>query len=212
MVSAAQYNSIKTSAIIPSLILPHIVYMSTPCYLSPTDNTTSPLCFCNLPVPLPVSVNKTIEESVEEHRYVGSLSREKKAFEKLIDTKQHMVISLPDHQDDLQRERQADRELTLDTRSRARGNDDMGIGFGGRGELGAYPLPPPLSSTVYGDNSRGGRGGGENNKRGSFKVVIDVREFRSSLPSLLHASGFELVPRTLQVGDYVLTPEICIGL
>ncbi|KAI5200943.1 DNA repair protein [Aureobasidium subglaciale] len=42
------------------------------------------------------------------------------------------------------------------------------------------------------------------------RVVIDVREFRSSLPSLLHGRNMVIVPCTLTVGDYVLTPEICI--
>ena len=27
----------------------------------------------------------------------------------------------------------------------------------------------------------------------------------------MHLIGFEIVPRTLQVGDYVLSPEICVG-
>lgn len=42
------------------------------------------------------------------------------------------------------------------------------------------------------------------------RVIVDVREFRSSLPSLLHASGVEVVPVTLTIGDYVLSPEICV--
>ena len=41
--------------------------------------------------------------SVEQHRYTGSLSKEKKAFEALIVTKETMVISLPDHSEDLLR-------------------------------------------------------------------------------------------------------------
>lgn len=45
---------------------------------------------------------------------------------------------------------------------------------------------------------------------GRKKVVVDVREFRSTLPSMLHASRLTIVPRTLQVGDYVLSPEICV--
>ena len=40
---------------------------------------------------------------MEQHRYTGTLSKEKKAFESLIDTKEHMVISLPDHSEDLLR-------------------------------------------------------------------------------------------------------------
>ena len=42
------------------------------------------------------------------------------------------------------------------------------------------------------------------------RVVIDVREFRSSLPSLLHGRNMMVVPCMLTVGDYVLTPNICI--
>ncbi|KAF2135424.1 uncharacterized protein K452DRAFT_323063 [Aplosporella prunicola CBS 121167] len=42
------------------------------------------------------------------------------------------------------------------------------------------------------------------------RVVVDVREFRSSLPSLLHGRNMVVVPCMLTVGDYVLTPNICI--
>ncbi|KAI4262112.1 MAG: hypothetical protein L6R42_002703 [Xanthoria sp. 1 TBL-2021] len=42
------------------------------------------------------------------------------------------------------------------------------------------------------------------------RVVVDVREFRSSLPSLLHGRSMVVIPCMLTVGDYVLTPTICI--
>lgn len=42
------------------------------------------------------------------------------------------------------------------------------------------------------------------------RVVVDVREFRSSLPSLLHGRSMVIVPCMLTVGDYVLTPHICV--
>ncbi len=42
------------------------------------------------------------------------------------------------------------------------------------------------------------------------RVVVDVREFRSSLPSLIHGRSNVVVPCMLTVGDYVLTPEICV--
>ena len=41
-------------------------------------------------------------------------------------------------------------------------------------------------------------------------VVVDVREFRSSLPSLLHGRSMIVVPCTLTVADYVLSPTICV--
>ncbi|CAH0039276.1 unnamed protein product [Clonostachys solani] len=42
------------------------------------------------------------------------------------------------------------------------------------------------------------------------RVVVDVREFRSSLPSLLHGRSMVIVPCMLTVGDYILTPHICV--
>ncbi|KIJ60516.1 hypothetical protein HYDPIDRAFT_177372 [Hydnomerulius pinastri MD-312] len=42
------------------------------------------------------------------------------------------------------------------------------------------------------------------------QVIVDMREFRSTLPSLLHASGLLVIPATLTVGDYILTPDICV--
>ncbi|EPE26670.1 Restriction endonuclease-like protein [Glarea lozoyensis ATCC 20868] len=42
------------------------------------------------------------------------------------------------------------------------------------------------------------------------RVVVDVREFRSSLPSLLHGRNLIIVPCMLTVGDYILSPSICI--
>ncbi|CAI6366875.1 unnamed protein product [Macrosiphum euphorbiae] len=42
------------------------------------------------------------------------------------------------------------------------------------------------------------------------KVIVDMREFRSDLPVLLHRRGIDIEPVTLQVGDYILTPEMCV--
>ncbi|CAH0391346.1 unnamed protein product [Bemisia tabaci] len=41
-------------------------------------------------------------------------------------------------------------------------------------------------------------------------VIVDMREFRSELPSLLHKRGIDIDPVTLQVGDYILSPEMCV--
>lgn len=41
-------------------------------------------------------------------------------------------------------------------------------------------------------------------------VVVDVREFRSPLPSLLDGRSMKVVPCQLVVGDYILTPDICV--
>lgn len=58
------------------------------------------------------------------------------------------------------------------------------------------------------DTRTGGRGGKAT--RTGVKVVVDVREFRSALPSMLHKDGLVVLPITLEVGDYILSPQICV--
>uniref|UniRef100_A0A7S0GHP4 ERCC4 domain-containing protein n=1 Tax=Proboscia inermis TaxID=420281 RepID=A0A7S0GHP4_9STRA len=41
-------------------------------------------------------------------------------------------------------------------------------------------------------------------------IAVDVREFRSALPSILHQGGMRLAPVTLIVGDFVLSPVHCV--
>ena len=43
-----------------------------------------------------------------------------------------------------------------------------------------------------------------------MQVIVDMREFRSSLPPILYAEGLKIIPCTLQVGDYILSPTICV--
>ncbi|CAD7087672.1 unnamed protein product [Hermetia illucens] len=42
------------------------------------------------------------------------------------------------------------------------------------------------------------------------KIIVDMREFRSDLPCLIHRRGMEVIPVTITIGDYILTPEICV--
>lgn len=42
------------------------------------------------------------------------------------------------------------------------------------------------------------------------QVIVDMREFRSELPSLIHRRGIDIEPVTIDVGDYILTPDICV--
>ncbi|OAF67656.1 DNA repair protein rad16 [Intoshia linei] len=41
-------------------------------------------------------------------------------------------------------------------------------------------------------------------------IVIDIREFKSLMPSLLYANGFNLLPYTIEIGDYILSDKICV--
>lgn len=42
------------------------------------------------------------------------------------------------------------------------------------------------------------------------KIIVDTRDLRSSLPFLLHLYGFEIEPLTISIGDYILSPSICV--
>lgn len=59
-------------------------------------------------------------------------------------------------------------------------------------------------------NSITRKGGGNKAAVDKVRLVVDMREFMSSLPAVLYAQAYSLVPITLEVGDYVLSPEICV--
>ncbi|PHU28585.1 DNA repair endonuclease UVH1, partial [Capsicum chinense] len=42
------------------------------------------------------------------------------------------------------------------------------------------------------------------------QVIVDMREFMSTLPNVLHRKGMRIIPVTLEVGDYILSPLICV--
>nr|XP_039252732.1 DNA repair endonuclease XPF-like [Styela clava] len=61
------------------------------------------------------------------------------------------------------------------------------------------------------ENTGGSRRiGGQTEDSVEHRVVIDMREFRSELPSLLYKRGVNIDPVTIEVGDYIITPEICV--
>jgi DNA excision repair protein ERCC-4 len=101
-----------------------------------------------------------------------------------------MVICLPDFAEDLLKEKRDDLELSVDTRTRQ--------------------LTVGSSATAIASNKLSSGINSSGLSRKDLEVVVDVREFRSSLPSLLHSNGFKIIPRTLLVADFVLTPDICI--
>ncbi|KAK4048124.1 DNA repair protein RAD16 [Microbotryomycetes sp. JL201] len=54
------------------------------------------------------------------------------------------------------------------------------------------------------------RAGGRTVETEPPRIIVDVRELRSSLPGLLHLGGFEILPLTIGVGDYVITPDMAV--
>ncbi|XWS49184.1 hypothetical protein CRYUN_Cryun13aG0142100 [Craigia yunnanensis] len=54
------------------------------------------------------------------------------------------------------------------------------------------------------------KAGGRKEAEKEMQVIVDTREFMSSLPNVLHQKGMCIIPVTLEVGDYVLSPLICV--
>ncbi|KAM3859737.1 DNA repair endonuclease XPF [Diretmus argenteus] len=68
----------------------------------------------------------------------------------------------------------------------------------------ARSLEPANATT----NTR--KAGGQEQPKEPSRVIVDMREFRSKLPSLLHRRGLDIEPVTLEVGDYILTSDTCV--
>ena len=73
-------------------------------------------------------------------------------------------------------------------------------------------LPGESTSSGGSGNAATRHGGGRaaTSAKGSAVVIVDVREFRSALPNMLHLHGMVVRPVTLEVGDYILSPEVCV--
>ena len=123
--------------------------------------------------------------STEEQVYLSSLRKEKDAFQKLIKQKAAMVI--PEY-----REGRNGEGDNLE-------NPDL-----------ARNLAQKASDTAVENLGKSSRKGFNEPDNTISKVIVDMREFRSDLPSILHKRGIDIEPVTLEVGDYILTPQMCI--
>ncbi|CAL9110957.1 unnamed protein product [Musa textilis] len=64
--------------------------------------------------------------------------------------------------------------------------------------------------SVIAQNSLTRKAGGRKLQEKKMQVIVDMREFMSSLPNVLHLKDMHVIPVTLEVGDYVLSPQICV--
>ena len=120
------------------------------------------------------------DKSVEEQAYLTELRKEKEAFEHLMKEKANMVIP---------EEREGRTEG--DNPDLVRGSEKAS------------------DAIMQNSNSVTRKAGGSVTKTQS-KIIVDMRELRSDLPSLIHKRGMDIEPVTIEVGDYILTPEICV--
>jgi DNA excision repair protein ERCC-4 len=121
--------------------------------------------------------------SAEDKVFKKSLEREQNAFERLIHHKQTMPPPVLSNE--------GTQELQQAAAAGAMGGTYAG---------GTLPL-------AY--DTRRGRGKTNDNAI-RRDIAVDVREFRSALPSILHQGGMRLAPVTLTVGDFVLSRVHCI--
>ncbi|XP_019395684.1 PREDICTED: DNA repair endonuclease XPF [Crocodylus porosus] len=77
----------------------------------------------------------------------------------------------------------------------------------GRDDTNLDLIRDAASATVSTDTRKAG---GQEQKSIQQIIIVDMREFRSELPSLIHRRGIDIEPVTLEVGDYILTPDICV--
>lgn len=54
------------------------------------------------------------------------------------------------------------------------------------------------------------KAGGQSAVKTPSKIVVDMREFRSDLPCLIHKRGIEVVPVTITVKYFLTGPHILI--
>ena len=121
------------------------------------------------------------EASAEQKTFMKTLEREKSAFERLIHHKRTMPPPA----------------------LHVTGTQEM------QHELATGTVLDVYDGKSVPTDSRRGRGKlKEDGERRD--IAVDVREFRSSLPSILHQGGMRLAPATLTVGDFVLSSVHCV--
>ena len=124
------------------------------------------------------------EASAEEKNYKKTLEREQNAFERLIHHKKTMPVPV------LQ---------SMETQEMQEAMQNS-AGVAGTYMNGQFPLSI--------DTRRGK--GKTNTSKERRDIAVDVREFRSALPNILHQGGMRLAPVTLTVGDFVLSNVHCV--
>ncbi|KAK9275193.1 hypothetical protein L1049_022454 [Liquidambar formosana] len=74
--------------------------------------------------------------------------------------------------------------------------------------LGINSSIEPQATTSQNSITR--KAGGRKEVEKEVQIIVDMREFMSSLPNVLHQKGMRIIPVTLEVGDYILSPLICV--
>lgn len=79
----------------------------------------------------------------------------------------------------------------------------MSLGLG-------LPIRPVTRAAAMGEPSSQGWVGAALRFSLTHQIIVDIRELGALLPSLIDAHGIQVVPATLTVGDYILSPKMCV--
>jgi len=156
------------------------------------------------------------DNSTEEEKYLAAIKRETAAFERLFMMKQHMAV--PEEQEGRLYELDGEEEEEKEEQERAQrtGTNPMQLALYKEHQMkinkplfanDALDLKKKMEEDAVSTRKAGGR---VMKRLTLLHVVVDVREFMSTLPAVLHQCGYTLLPCTLEVGDYVLSPDICV--
>ena len=127
----------------------------------------------------------SFDASAEQKVFLKSLEREQSAFVRLIQHKQTMPPPI----------------------LRVEGTQEMQQALA-TGVVNTYAGGTlPLAMDTRKGQGKNISGSSSMEKR---DIAVDVREFRSALPSILHQGGMRLAPVTLTVGDFVLSSVHCV--
>uniref|UniRef100_A0A914HCD1 DNA repair endonuclease XPF n=1 Tax=Globodera rostochiensis TaxID=31243 RepID=A0A914HCD1_GLORO len=163
-------------------------------YCSDEPSTSSATDFGEKALPLPVDEQNLLDSQLpiwhqhvrlrfskrEEERFLSSIQRESDTIETLI--KEQAVLMVP-------REFDVSRDSVSQLRRLTMHRPDS--------RRRAVSTTQALTDEDFDDKLRP-------------LVVVDMREFNSELPITLYRRGIDLHAATLEVGDYVLSPQICV--
>jgi DNA excision repair protein ERCC-4 len=171
----------------------------------------------------------TYDKSVEKRKFVAAVTRERDAFARLMSEKGAMA-PLPPAATEAQERVVGGADASLaGAGGGGGGGGGSGSGSGGGGGGAEDGGRDAWGITMKGDSfaARAGglarglatlHGGGgaataaalAQSRAGRHAIIVDMRDFRSKLPSLLDQAGFAVDPCTLEVGDYILSPSTCV--
>ncbi|KAA6385927.1 MAG: putative DNA repair protein rad16, partial [Streblomastix strix] len=132
-------------------------------------------------------------ESIEQQMYVDRVRRENECFKKLQEKQQTLVVRktiTAQQAADIQQQRLNQNQ---ENESQKLSQQKLSLSARALQRMNANQIPRTI-----------------NEGKIIRRIVVDIREFRSPLPLLLHRAGFEVLPKQIEVGDYVLSPRIAV--